>query len=72
MLVLSRKLGEAIIIGDHIRVTVVEIRAGHVGLGIVAPRDVSVDRQEIHERRHGFVSDQADEETTETVVLPPR
>lgn len=51
MLVLSRKVGEEIVIGDNIRIKVVESRGGKVRIGIVAPEDVVVDRQEIHERR---------------------
>lgn len=49
MLVLSRKNNEEIIIGENIRVVVVEIRGEKVKLGIVAPRDVSVHRKEIAE-----------------------
>jgi carbon storage regulator len=51
MLVLSRKIGEAIMVGDNIRITVVDIRGGKVRLGIAAPEDVIVDRQELHEKR---------------------
>ena len=47
MLVLSRKPDEQIIIGDGIVVTVVEIRGDKVRLGIEAPREVSVHRQEV-------------------------
>ncbi len=47
MLVLSRKLGEKIYIGDNIAVTVVEIRGGKIRLGIEAPRSVQVVREEI-------------------------
>lgn len=47
MLVLTRKPSEVIIIGDSIRITVVEIRGNRVRLGIEAPRDVPVARQEI-------------------------
>jgi carbon storage regulator len=49
MLVLSRKKDESIIINDHIRVTVVEIRGDKVRLGIDAPKDVSVHRREVYE-----------------------
>ena len=49
MLILTRKLGEAIIIDDYIIVKVHAItREGHVKLGIDAPRDIAVDREEIH------------------------
>jgi carbon storage regulator len=54
MLVLSRRVGEEIIINDNIRVTVVAVKGDRVRLGIVAPRDVNVDRSEVHERRIQF------------------
>lgn len=47
MLVLSRKLGEKIYIGDNICITVVGIDRGKIRLGIEAPRDVRVLRQEL-------------------------
>ncbi|MBF0477602.1 MAG: carbon storage regulator CsrA [Deltaproteobacteria bacterium] len=50
MLILTRKSGETITIGDNIRVTVVEVKGNHVKLGIEAPRNVIVHRQEIYER----------------------
>ncbi len=50
MLVLMRKLGEKIVIGDNIVLTVIEIRGRQVRLGIVAPQSVRVDRAEIRER----------------------
>ena len=49
MLVLSRKRDESIMIGDGITVTVVDIRGDKVRLGITAPLDVSVHRQEVFE-----------------------
>ena len=54
MLVLSRRVGEEIIINDNIRVTVVAVKGDRVRLGIVAPRDVTVDRSEVHARRAQF------------------
>lgn len=48
MLVLSRKKGESIVIGEDVRVTIVEIIGGHkVRLGIEAPRNVPVHREEV-------------------------
>ncbi len=47
MLVLSRKLGESVYIGEDIRITVVEIRGNQIRLGIEAPRNVPVYRQEL-------------------------
>jgi carbon storage regulator len=47
MLVLSRKLGEKIVIGDNISITIIDIDRGKVRLGIDAPRSVPVYRQEL-------------------------
>jgi carbon storage regulator len=52
MLILTRKLEEALIIGDDIVVQVLDIRGGQIRLGISAPRDVSIHRQEIYDRIH--------------------
>ena len=49
MLVLSRQRDESIIIGDHIVITVVDIRGDKVRLGIEAPKEVPVHRQEVYE-----------------------
>jgi carbon storage regulator len=49
MLVLSRKINETIIINDNIVVTVVDIRGDKVRLGIEAPKDVPVHRQEVYD-----------------------
>ena len=49
MLVLSRKRGEVIRIGDHITITVVGIRDHQVRLGIEAPQAITVHRQEVYE-----------------------
>ena len=47
MLVLSRKLGEKIRIGDNICITVVDVERGKIRLGIEAPRDIPIFRQEL-------------------------
>jgi carbon storage regulator len=47
MLVLSRKLGEKIFIGENICLTVIDVDRGKVRLGIEAPRDVPIFRQEL-------------------------
>ena len=51
MLVLSRKVGERIVIGNGVEVVVVEIQRGKVRLGIVAPNTVAVDRAEVRNRK---------------------
>ena len=50
MLVLTRKLGESIRIGDSIIVKIVDIDSRHVKIGIEAPKSISVNREEIYER----------------------
>ena len=50
MLILTRKIGESLIIGDQIRVTVLEVRGRQVRLGIQAPGDVVVLREELVQR----------------------
>jgi carbon storage regulator len=51
MLVLSRRLNQAIVIAGQVRVTVIAITPNRVELGVEAPREVLVDREEIHLRR---------------------
>ncbi len=50
MLVLSRKKGQSIIIGDNIEITVVEIQGDTVRIGVNAPREVAVHRQEVFDQ----------------------
>ncbi|HTI50852.1 MAG TPA: carbon storage regulator [Planctomycetaceae bacterium] len=50
MLVLARKLNEALRVGEEVRITVVEIRSGRVRLGIDAPRHVRIHREEAARR----------------------
>lgn len=49
MLVLTRKHDESIMIGDNVKITIIAIRGDKVRLGIEAPKDVSVHRQEVYE-----------------------
>jgi carbon storage regulator len=50
MLVLTRKVGEGIIIGDDVTITVVEMKGGAVRIGIDAPRSTKIHRQEVYNR----------------------
>jgi len=50
MLILTRRIGESVIIGDAISVTVLSINGTQVRIGVNAPRDVSVHREEVYER----------------------
>jgi carbon storage regulator len=48
LLILSRKQNESIVVGNSIRITVVEVSGGGVRLGFEAPSDISIYREEIH------------------------
>ena len=52
MLTLTRKVGESVCIGDEIKVVVKEVKGKQVRLGIIAPREVYVCREELYERIH--------------------
>ena len=64
MLVLSRRLGEEIVIDSHIRVTVLSVKKGRIRIGIAAPDAIAVDRAEVHNRRMEFVIAKGDDPTT--------
>lgn len=50
MLVLTRKIGEGIVIGDDVKITIVEMKGGSVRIGIDAPREKKIYRQEVFDR----------------------
>ena len=57
MLVLSRKLGEKIRIGDDIEIVVVRIGGGQVSIGVAAPKKIRVDRNEVREKIEALTVD---------------
>ena len=70
MLVLTRKPGQSIMIGDGVEVQVLSVAGEKVRLGITAPRDVSIFRNEVYDRIEGEADAQSDavEEGTNAAV----
>lgn len=66
MLILTRRIGETIVIGDDIKVTVLTVNGNQARIGIEAPRTVGVHREEVYQR-----IDQADKAGGETAETPP-
>lgn len=50
MLILTRRTGESVMIGDDVTITVLGVRHGQVRIGITAPKNVTVHREEVYER----------------------
>jgi carbon storage regulator len=70
MLVLSRRLNQTIVIGGAVRVTVLAITPSRIELGVEAPREILVDREEVHQRRQECRIPAANQE--ESAALPKR
>lgn len=60
MLVLTRRANQSIIIGDDVVVTVLEVRGDQVRIGITAPRNVTVHREEVYKQLHDSNVEAAD------------
>jgi carbon storage regulator len=65
MLILTRRTGEAIMVGEEVTITVLGIKGGQVRIGIDAPGEIAVHREEIFERIKAEAN--LDQEPTETV-----
>ncbi|GAA2726571.1 carbon storage regulator CsrA [Cellulomonas aerilata] len=76
MLVLSRRVGERLMIGDDVVVTILEVRSDGVRLGIDAPRSVVINRAEVIEavRESNVEATTADDDAVEALrrLMPPR
>jgi carbon storage regulator len=68
MLILTRRVGETLMIGDEVTVTVLGVKGNQVRIGVNAPRDVAVHREEIYER---IKREQAEQQRDATSEPPP-
>ena len=71
MLILTRRVGETLVIGDDVTVTVLGVRGNQVRLGVNAPKDIAVHREEIYQRiqneKSGEISSESDENNASDV-----
>ena len=69
MLILTRRVGETVMIGNEVTVTVLGVKGNQVRIGVNAPKDVAVHREEIYERIKR--EQQGDEEKKRTAEFSP-
>ena len=60
MLILTRKVGESVLIGNDISITILSVRGNQAKLGVEAPKEVSVHREEIYQRIKQMKDEQLD------------
>ena len=61
MLILTRRINESLIIGDNVTMTILGVKGNQVRIGVDAPRDVTVHRQELAQKQESAVDDGSSE-----------
>ena len=69
MLILSRRVGESVVIGDDVSITVLRVKGNQVRLGVNAPKSVAVQREEVSERIKPDVAAAASQLSAETAEI---
>jgi carbon storage regulator len=71
MLILTRRVGEAVMIGDEVTITVLGVKAGQTRVGISAPKSVAVHREEVYERIKREQRGESDDKPKHAVAYTP-
>jgi len=67
MLILTRRVGESLRIGDDVSVTVLGIKGSQVRIGVSAPKTISVHREEVYDRIHGKNSAKSEDDVENSI-----
>jgi len=71
MLILTRRIGESVMIGDEVTITVLGVQGNQIRIGVNAPKSIPVHREEIYDRIHGYGSANAAKATTSVPIPTP-